>query len=220
MQPDAKPREHPCRASPTCHSPSAWPPPSGSGRSPCWLVTAARAQRVRHVHGDEVNELSDARRPSRSPSPASSARTCRRSAADATEHLYVYDGDLKSQDQIAGPTIEGDERRAPSAEAAKLAGARRRATPNDREASVAQATTWSNAARRGARAARAQETVAAAEDRDGSRNLYVGQDLARRSTSSLKRRSSQLQDAVARRTNSDRRRASRPAPASTSSACC
>jgi methyl-accepting chemotaxis protein len=87
----------------------------------------------------------------------------------ATEHLYVYDGDLKSQDQIAAriKTMNADAQSEAKQLAELVAG-----DPNLASFSE-QATIWSNVLNEALAASRA-ETVAHKENRTGSRDLYTG----------------------------------------------
>jgi methyl-accepting chemotaxis protein len=87
----------------------------------------------------------------------------------ATEHLYVYDGDLKSQDQIAAriKTMNADAQGEVKQLAALVAG-----DPNI-ESFSEQATIWGNALNKALTESRA-ETVSGTANRTGSRDLYTG----------------------------------------------
>src|SRR4051812_12128827 len=87
----------------------------------------------------------------------------------ATEHLYVYDGDLKSQDQIAAriKTMSADAQ----GDAKQLA-ALLHSDPNIVSFSE-QATIWGHALDQALAKSRA-ETVSGTDNRTGSRDLYTG----------------------------------------------
>jgi nitrogen fixation/metabolism regulation signal transduction histidine kinase len=87
----------------------------------------------------------------------------------ATEHLYVYDGDLKSQDQIAAriKTMSADAQ----GDAKQLA-ALLESDPNI-ESFSEQATVWGHALDEALAKSRA-ETVSGTDNRTGSRDLYTG----------------------------------------------
>ena len=124
------------------------------------------------------------------------------------EHLYVYDGDLKSQDAIQA-TIEksAKQTRAAAAELSTLVAGTR--AEDETEAFIAHATTWNALVDDALRQSR-DETIADAEDRDGSRELYTEQDQpADRRARGGGRRAAER---GARGDRRDRRRASRRAP--------
>jgi methyl-accepting chemotaxis protein len=88
----------------------------------------------------------------------------------ATEHIYVYDGDLASQDRIAKQIEEmGSDAQADAAKLAALA----EGNPN-MTAFTKQVLPWSKELRQAIAASRA-ETVRNAEDRSGSRDIYTKQ---------------------------------------------
>ena len=108
---------------------------------------------------------------------------------EAVEHLYVYDGDLASQDEIAGRR-RGDASSRPRPRSAELdqaappAPRRPRRPPRSRTASTAWSAKVTEAVKRSR-----QETVDNVEERDGSRTLYV-EEISGETGSARRRRSS------------------------------
>jgi len=90
---------------------------------------------------------------------------------ETVEHLYVYDGDLKTQDEIQA-TFEQmlKEAKTASTELNKLTDGTAAAAQADTIATSVDA--WGKLATEAISRSR-QETVDAVEERDGSRNLYV-----------------------------------------------
>ncbi len=163
-----------CRASPTFHSPYAWPPPSGCRPLALLLVTVLALQRVRDV---PRTTSTGSRRATcaRSRWPARSASTCSRSAASRPSTSTSTTATSKTQDRIAAEIeamstdAQGDAKRARGA---------RRGRREHGDASRTQAVAWGKALNTALARSRA-ETVSGAEDRSGSRDLYTGADLAR-----------------------------------------
>src|SRR4051794_40483220 len=92
-----------------------------------------------------------------------------RNSGDTARHLYVFDGDLKTQDTIAAEIRE----RVPEATAAIAKIARLNPGLRDEVATVDAARKAFDAQVATALRRSRAETVAGAEDRDGSRNHYL-----------------------------------------------